>query len=95
MQITRRARALVRRDKAPECAWEGREHTIPAVVTVDIDKDCGHALSRATPTCIHHLNGLVATSGVAVEPTPCPACGVTSRARIVATHDLPAEDNSA
>lgn len=93
MEITRRARTLIRRDKAPACGWGTIEHTTPATASVDIDRDCGHHVSRNTPTCVKHLNALIETRGIAARAVPCPTCGVVSHARVVATHDLGENDN--
>lgn len=68
------------------CGWHG-SHLGQPTVGVDIGWPCGHS-ALDNPTCIAHLDHLLARSGKPDVPAKCPACGVHGVARVIATHDL-------
>lgn len=68
------------------CGWQG-SHLGQSTVGVDIGWPCGH-IARTTPTCIAHLDHLLAQGGKADAVAQCPACGVPGIGRVIETHDL-------
>lgn len=72
---------------APPCKWAG-EHTGPAALTVDMARPCGHVEALALPVCAKHLDHLIKTALEPHSAAPCPVCGQTEAARLIAAHEL-------
>lgn len=76
-----------RKPRRIACAWHG-SHGGRVSVGVDTAWPCGHRQGRTAPTCVAHLNHLLAHGGMAERATPCSTCGAVAPARVVDTHDL-------